>query len=145
MFAGVMLVIFWAFHSGYGTSRPHAEAQVLAVFWGGISAVAWALSVVGTLVWKDFDIVSSIKWNSRFNFLAAGFAATAVGYTAKVNFGEVVVSTNGGLRLPFFRRPRESGGPGLQAPCPPPPCSGQGQARVPAFAGMTVRWVGAER
>jgi hypothetical protein len=55
----------------------------------------------------------------------------------EVNFGELVVSTNGGLRLPFSRRPRESGGPGLQAPCPPP--------WMPAFAGMTVRWVGAER
>ena len=70
---------FLAFHSGYGTSRPHAEA----VFWGGISALAWGLSVVGTLVWEDFGIVSSIKWNSWFNFFAAGFAATAVGYSAK--------------------------------------------------------------
>jgi len=83
MFAGVTLVIFWAFYTGYGTSRPHAEAQVLAVFWGSISALAWALSVVGTLVWEDFGIVSSIKWNSWFNFFAAGFAATAVGYSAK--------------------------------------------------------------
>jgi drug/metabolite transporter (DMT)-like permease len=79
MFAGVTLVIFGAFHSGYGTSRPHAEA----VFWGGISALAWGLSVVGTLVWEDFGIVSSIKWNSWFNFFAAGFAATAVSYSAK--------------------------------------------------------------
>jgi hypothetical protein len=83
MFAGVTLVIFWAFHSGYGTSRQHAEAQVLTVFWGGISALAWGLSVVGTLVWEDFGIASKIKWNSWFNFFAAGLAATAVGYIAK--------------------------------------------------------------
>jgi hypothetical protein len=133
-------VIFWAFHSGYGTSRPHAEAQVLAVFWGAISALASGLSVVGTLVWEDFGIVSSIKWNSWFNFFAAGFAAIAVGYS-----GELAVSTNGGLRLPFSRRPRESGGPGLQAPCPPPPVPARGELWMPAFAGMTGRWVGAER
>ena len=68
MLVGVTLVIFWAFHTGYGSSRPHAEAQVLAVLWGGISALAWGLSVVGTLVWEDFGIVSSIKSNSWFNF-----------------------------------------------------------------------------
>src|SRR5258706_16431836 len=40
-----------------------------------------------------------------------------------------------GLWLPFSRRPRESGGPGLPALCPPP--------WMPAFAGTTVRGVDA--
>jgi hypothetical protein len=39
--------------------------------------------VVGAFVWEDFGIVSSIKWNGWFNFFAGGFAATAVGYSAK--------------------------------------------------------------
>jgi hypothetical protein len=83
MFAGVILANLWAFDPGYGTSRPHAEAQLLAVFWGEISALAWGLRVVGTLVWEDLGIVSSIRWNSWFNFSAAGFAAAAVGYSTK--------------------------------------------------------------
>jgi hypothetical protein len=110
MFAGVTFVIFRAFHSGYGTSRPHAEAQVLAEFCGGISALAWGLSMVGTLVWEDFGIVSSIKWNSWFNFFAA--RSDRGWLQRKVNFGELMVSTKWRTRAAFFRRPRESGGPG---------------------------------
>jgi hypothetical protein len=91
MFAGVTLVIFWAFHSGYGTSRPHAEAQVLAVFWGAISALAWGLSVVGTLVWEDFGIVSSIKWNSWFNFFRRWPRSDRGRLQREVNFGELMV------------------------------------------------------
>jgi hypothetical protein len=40
-------------------------------------------SVVGTLVWEDLGVISSIKWNSWFNFFDAGFAATTVGYSTK--------------------------------------------------------------
>jgi hypothetical protein len=58
--------------------RPNSQP-----YFGGISVLAWGLSVVGTLVWEDFGIVSSTKWNSWFNFFAAGFAATAVGCSAK--------------------------------------------------------------
>ncbi len=55
----------------------------MAVFWGAISTLAWGLSVVGTLVWEDLGLISSIKWNSWFNFFAAGFAAAAVGYSTR--------------------------------------------------------------
>jgi hypothetical protein len=142
MFAGVTLVIFWAFHSGYGTSRPHAEAQVLAVFWGAISALAWGLSVVGTLVWEDFGIVSGALGaldprfrggDGRRGYRSHPFGAHHSGINQR--------------RAPaaFSRRPRESGGPGLQAPCPPPPVPARGKLWMPACAGMTVKWVGAER
>jgi len=50
-----------------------------------------------------------------------------------------------GLWLPFSRRTRESGGPGLPALCPPPPVPARGKLWMPAFAGMTVRWLNAER
>jgi len=32
MFADVILVIFSPFHTGYRTSRPHSDAQILAIF-----------------------------------------------------------------------------------------------------------------
>jgi hypothetical protein len=74
---------FFAIPYGLSDISPTFGRSDLGYIWGGISALAWALSVVGTLIWEDFGIVSSIKWNSWFNFFAAGFAATAVGYSAK--------------------------------------------------------------
>jgi hypothetical protein len=69
----------WLWHISTACRGP-SLSRILGRY---ISALAWGLSVVGTLVWEDFGIVSSIKWDSWFNFFAAGFAATAVGYSAK--------------------------------------------------------------
>ena len=58
----VVLVISGGFYVGYVTVRPHTArpAQVLALFWGFMSALAWGLSVVGSLVWRNLSLASSI-------------------------------------------------------------------------------------
>jgi len=71
-----------AFDRGYASHLPHAKAQILAVFWGAAAALAWGLSVAGTLLWTDLGIFSSVRWNSFCNFFAAGFAAATAGYSA---------------------------------------------------------------
>jgi hypothetical protein len=83
VFFGVVVVISGAFLVGYSTLRPRAEypAQTLALFWAFMSALAWGLSVVGSLFWWSLGLISSMRWNSWFNFFAAGFAALAVGYS----------------------------------------------------------------
>jgi hypothetical protein len=57
------------------------QSAILALAAGVASALAWALSVVGALIWGHFGIASSAYWNSWFNLFAAAFAALTVGYT----------------------------------------------------------------
>ncbi len=82
-FLGVVAVITGAFVVGYSTLRPRAEypAQTLALLWAFMSALAWGLSVVGSLFWWSLGLVSGMRWKSWFNLFAAGFAALAVGYS----------------------------------------------------------------
>jgi len=72
----VIIIIGGAFYYAHAHKQPN-----FFVATGVASALAWALSVVGALIWSSLGIVSSIYWNSWFNLFAAAFAALAVGYS----------------------------------------------------------------
>jgi hypothetical protein len=72
------------FFYGVESALPHRDnpfAQRDAVIFGFFSALAWGLSIIGSHVGARLTFISDARWNSIFNFFAAGLAATAVGYT----------------------------------------------------------------
>jgi len=47
-----------------------------------MSALTWALSVVGGLVWTGhLRVVGHVMWGGWFNFFAAAFAVLVLGYS----------------------------------------------------------------
>ncbi|MBV8755110.1 MAG: hypothetical protein JO328_19820 [Hyphomicrobiales bacterium] len=72
----VCVIIFLAFC--YARRDPNGYVAVAFAF---AAALAWALSVAGSLLWTSFFLISHFRWNSWMNFFAAGFAALAAGYT----------------------------------------------------------------
>lgn len=72
------------FFIGAVTLVPHDQnpfARTAAVGVGFFSALCWGMSIIGSHIGAKLTVISDAKWNSIFNFFAAGFAATAVGYT----------------------------------------------------------------
>jgi hypothetical protein len=62
-------------------TRPYHGQQGLVLAAGFASALAWALSVAGSLIWRHLGILSHVYWNSWFNLFAAGFAAMTAALT----------------------------------------------------------------
>jgi len=61
---------------------PGNSAQVAVLVFGVMSALTWALSVVGGLVWTGhLRVVGHVMWGGWFNFFAAAFAVLVLGYS----------------------------------------------------------------
>jgi hypothetical protein len=77
LMALIIIVFIWIL---FDFARPYrTPGRALAA--GLASALAWGLSVAGSLIWRHLGILSHIYWNSWFNLFAAGFAAMAVALT----------------------------------------------------------------
>jgi hypothetical protein len=72
----VIIIIGGAFYYAHTHKQPNFFLET-----GVASALAWGLSVVGTLTWSSLGVVSGSRWNSWFNLFAAAFASLAVGYS----------------------------------------------------------------
>jgi hypothetical protein len=70
---GIIGGAFW-----YAHLSPNGRVAIAFAFG---AALAWALSVVGSLLWRLASWIMAPRWNAWFNFFAAGFAALAAGYT----------------------------------------------------------------
>jgi hypothetical protein len=75
MFIFIFITIVCAFT--YAHYRPNNVASAWCAFF---AALAWGLSIVGTLLLSPTGMFSGPYWNSWLNFFAASFASLAAGF-----------------------------------------------------------------
>jgi hypothetical protein len=79
-FVLVVGFIWGAYFVAAHSAAPHEQAQLIGAHYGLASALAWGLSVVGFVIPTRFALFTGPMWGGWFNFLAAIWAAAAVGY-----------------------------------------------------------------
>jgi hypothetical protein len=79
---GIAVVIILAFYVSVCIRESAVLASSTSSYVAGVgvfSAVAWGLSIAGTLLAEPEPFFGSARWNSILNFVAAFLASVAVG------------------------------------------------------------------